>query len=208
MGLVEAKKMADNYWRNTDNVEDCELDNGNNRHNEPEVKPFGNMAEKRVAELYSRIKPVLRFKENRKDGKLEHVDYNGDLYYLQEQGHGKDWLYRTAYTWDPQAAGKAEGLEKLCEMPMKHSWAYYGFFKPSINEVMEQIPAQYLDEVVAFETLSDTAAITGDYHTATTVLYRGKDGYSPGGAGGRNRSASSRNNERRDDNDIWRNTDS
>ena len=50
-------------------------------------------------------------------------------------------LFGIAYTWDPKPAGKAKDVKPLCDITTYHTYGYYGFFKPSIAEVLAQIPA-------------------------------------------------------------------
>jgi len=80
-----------------------------------------------------------------------------------------------AYTWDPKTTRKAEGLVELTDINTYHSYGYYGFFKPSISEVLAQIPDEYMADCVAFETLKDSAQIDGEYHGAITRLYTSGD---------------------------------
>lgn len=116
-----------------------------------------------IQELAERIKPVVQFaRKGRCYIKL--VD-----------------LFKIAYTWDPKSADKATGLKSLCDITTYHTYGYYGMFKPSIAEVLAQIPAEHLDKVVAFEIVRnpETAddlnreleALNAGYHVATTRLY-------------------------------------
>lgn len=117
----------------------------------------------RIEELAERIKPVVQFgQENR--CYIKPVD-----------------LFNIAYTWDPKVADKATGLKSLCDITTYHTYGYYGFFKPSIAEVLAQIPAEHLDKVVAFEIVGspktaddlnrEHEALNAGYHVATTRLY-------------------------------------
>ena len=86
-----------------------------------------------------------------------------------------------AFTWNPKRDKKAKGLRFLRDIRTYHTYAYYGFFKPSIAEVIAQIPQELLDQVVAFEIIKhpETAAdlheeqkaLDAGYHVATTRLY-------------------------------------
>ena len=118
---------------------------------------------KRIQKLAERIKPVVQFASKGKRY-IKPVD-----------------LFGVAYTWDPKAANKAPGLKPLCDIITYHTYGYYGFFKPSIAEILAQIPAEHLDKVVAFEIVGspETAddlneeheALNAGYHVATTRLY-------------------------------------
>ena len=119
----------------------------------------------RVLELYSRIKPVVRFYR----GELSE-DGRGKLYHIKKVNP-----FNIAFTWDPKPLKIARGLEKIIDIETLHTWGYYGIFKPSIEEVLAQIPREYIDRVSAFETqlvsLDPSVAIRGDYHVAMTSLY-------------------------------------
>lgn len=87
-----------------------------------------------------------------------------------------------AYTWNPKPAGLAEGLEEIQDITTYHTWGHYSLFKPSIAEVLAAIPADIVDQVVAFEIIKwpetvddlnhDREALNAGYHRATTRLYR------------------------------------
>lgn len=121
------------------------------------------VVKERIQELAERIKPIVQFP---REGKcyIKPVD-----------------LFGIAYTWDPKSADKATGLKPLCDITTYHTYSYHGFFKPSIAEVLAQIPAEHLDKVVAFEIVEnpETAddlnrereALNAGYHVATTRLY-------------------------------------
>lgn len=121
------------------------------------------VSEERIRELADRIKPVVQFARK---GKC----------YIQPVD-----LFGVAYTWEPKPADKATGLKSLCDITTYHTYGYYGFFKPSVAEVLAQIPAEHLDKVVAFEIVRspDTVddlnqeheALNAGYHVAMTRLY-------------------------------------
>ncbi len=70
----------------------------------------------------------------------------GFLYYIQEVD-----LRGIAFIWDPKPTEIAEGLEPFEDITTYHTYGYYGFFKPSIAEVLAQIPLDKIDHVVSFE---------------------------------------------------------
>ncbi|KXK07542.1 MAG: hypothetical protein UZ21_OP11001001044 [Microgenomates bacterium OLB22] len=113
-----------------------------------------------VRQLALRIKPVVDF-GSRGKCYIKPVD-----------------LFNVAYTWAPIPAEKAPVFEVLCDITTYHSYGAPVFFKPSIAEVLAQIPAEYRDVVVAFEIdppgsirNMDDAAFLDGYHSATTRLY-------------------------------------
>ena len=89
----------------------------------------------------------------------------------------------TSYTWDPKydEERKVPQLKPLADITTYHSYGYYGLFKPSIAEVLAQIPEVLLQRVVAFEIVDrpETAedlnkhseALNAGYHFATTRLF-------------------------------------
>lgn len=121
------------------------------------------MSEQRILELARQIKPVVTFKE---EGScyIDPVD-----------------PFSESYLWDPQPADPATGLNVLCDITTYHPYGYYGSFKPSIAQVILQVPSEHLDRVVAFEivklpeTVEDLEAegeiFNSGYHVATTRLY-------------------------------------
>ncbi|MFH1533481.1 MAG: hypothetical protein ABID64_00945 [Nitrospirota bacterium] len=86
-----------------------------------------------------------------------------------------------AFTWNPKRAKRAKGLGVLRDIRTYHAYAYYGLFKPTIAEVIAQIPKELLDQVVAFEIIKhpetvadlnkEQEALDAGYHVATTRLY-------------------------------------
>ncbi|HEY4506152.1 MAG TPA: hypothetical protein VJJ24_01765 [Candidatus Paceibacterota bacterium] len=130
------------------------------------------ITDEHLRELAGRIKPVIQFKHRgfRRKGRryVKPVDLRG-----------------VAYTWDPKPARPARDLEPIVDITTYHSYGAPVFFKPSIAEVLAQIPAEYLDAVVAFEIVESPEhrddlyrdggeALNAGYHVATTRLYRRK----------------------------------
>jgi hypothetical protein len=123
----------------------------------PEVR------EERIKKLAERIKPVVKFARKGKCY-IEPVD-----------------PFEVAYTWNPQATTRATGLKPLCDITTYHTYSYSGFFKPSIAEVLAQIPNKHLGKVIAFEIVDspedvndlnrEHEAFNAGYHVARTRLY-------------------------------------
>ncbi len=120
------------------------------------------ITDERLAELAARIKPVVR---NR----------NNALAYIKPCG-----LRDEAFTWEPKITHKAANLVKHATIRTLHTYGYYGFFKPSIAEVLAQIPEDLIEQTVAFETFGpaaadalnkESAALNAGFHVATTNLY-------------------------------------
>lgn len=136
------------------------LANGKKGNWSPKVPEI---SERRILELAERIKPVVTFEQ---EGRcyIKPVD-----------------LFSESYTWDPEPASKANGLKLLCDITTYHPYGYYGSFKPSIAQVILQIPSEHLDKVVAFEIVkhpetpddldTESEIFNSGYHVATTRLY-------------------------------------
>jgi hypothetical protein len=128
---------------------------------------------RRIRELAKRIRPVVRFCQGAKG---LYRSPHGKRHYIKPVS-----LHTTAYTWDPVPTMVATGLKRICDITTYHSWSYYGFFKPSIAEVLAQIPEEHLDKVVAFEIVQkpesmedmrrESEAFNAGFHVAKTRLY-------------------------------------
>lgn len=120
------------------------------------------LTDARLAELVSRIKPVVEFK--------------GVKRYIEPVNPRN-----VAYTWDPKPADVAPAFKEVAEIQTFHTYGYIGFFKPSIAEVLAQIPEQLLDRVIAFELKTtpshvndlnaESEASNAGYHVAYATLY-------------------------------------
>jgi hypothetical protein len=121
------------------------------------------ISDEELAKLYRRIKPVIRF-------------WKLGLWYLWRQD-----LRTVAYTWSPKIKFPAFFMKPLKDITTFHGFGYHGFFKPSIAEVLAQIPADLVDKVVAFEIIEspetvddlnrESEALNAGYHVAVTRLY-------------------------------------
>jgi hypothetical protein len=153
----------------------------------PEQISIPKVPEKTIRELAKRIRPVMRFarvtpklakdddvtlKLDRK-GKLV-LDDRGSFYYLKPIP-----LFTTAFTWPgtPKPDLRAPRLQKIRTITTYHTWAYYGFFKPTISEVLSQIPEDIIDQVIAFELeppadpLEPWDIVQHGHHVAQTTFY-------------------------------------
>ena len=89
----------------------------------------------------------------------------------------------TAFTWDPNfdESRKVPEMKPLMDITTFHSYGYYGMFKPTIAEVLAQIPDVLVQRVVAFELVARPEnasdlnehpdALNDGYHVATARLY-------------------------------------
>lgn len=111
------------------------------------------MSTEEIAKWYTTIKPI--------------VHQNGIPYYLRELSIRE--LTRTAYTYHTEYTDYDEcvdynKLSVIADIKMLHTYNYYGFFKPTVGEVIRQIPKRMLKEVVAFEILAGALGINSIYH--------------------------------------------
>ena len=115
-----------------------------------------------VEELLQKIVPVVRF-----DGKLHYI---------------KKVDQQVVYTYYPMRTSEADDLEVLAEIPTSHPCYYHANFPVSLDEVAEQIPAEYRGEVVAVEVIIPNlddpsvldAAFQEKLHRTKTILYKRK----------------------------------
>lgn len=91
-------------------------------------------------------------------------------------------LRKTAFTWDPKGLRKVKGTAvDVATVQTLHTYGYYGMFKPSIAEVLCQMP-EGLDadgfEVIGPEDAADLnrehLALNEGFHVATTIFYKYK----------------------------------
>lgn len=124
-----------------------------------EVATLLEITDERIAELLKTIRPFVR-----KDGVLHDIKLPVDL-------------RNTAFKWDPEFTTSAEIYP--CDTQMittYHTAGYIMMFKPTIPEVLAQIPETLLPSVIGFEVLFNenfTENLTSDFygHRTKTVLY-------------------------------------
>ncbi|MBS3134181.1 hypothetical protein J4214_03035 [Candidatus Woesearchaeota archaeon] len=127
---------------------------------------------KNLEELMKKIKPVIRVSRvtNSKGSRLEE-DPDGDLYYIKPVEPRK-----VAFNWDPKPTRLAKSVnpnpyKKIITI---HDYGAPSLFKPSIAEVLAQIPEKDIKKCVAFETNLLGFTDSSSYHTAQTRLYEKK----------------------------------
>lgn len=132
------------------------------------------ISDEEMIKRYKQIKPV--------------ITVNGKLHYFRE--YTLEELSKISYLWDyeedvREEVGKdelevLEGRDFVC----LHSYSYYGFFKPSVGEVLSQIKEHDLPFVKAFEIIESpqtaddfhndsftSIAFDNGYHISTVRLY-------------------------------------
>lgn len=108
------------------------------------------------------IKPLLE-----QDGKVYFCESNCDH-------------FSQSYIWKAKIKEEIKDLIEIGSFWSLHHFAYYGFFKPTVAEVIRQIPFNMLSQVDYFlvrgpervEDLNDTIQyIHKGFHVARTILY-------------------------------------
>jgi len=132
--------------------------------------PF--MSDNEIANYYKTIKPIKRF--------------NSIPFYLRELTDKE--LTEICYTWIEKDSKFTEvdinQLSVLKELNILHKYCIYGIFKPSVGEVISQIPKELLNQVVAFEIIKHSGNVTDfglyceefndDFQVSTVRLYSKK----------------------------------
>lgn len=89
-------------------------------------------------------------------------------------------LRHEAFSWTPTITEPATDIVEIAKIRTLHRYGYYGFFKPSVAEVIAQIPEEWIERTVAFFTRgpADAAemnreieALNAGFHVAETTLY-------------------------------------
>ncbi len=113
------------------------------------------ISDDRLKELAKRIRPLMR-----RNGELRYVSVPRDL-------------RNTSFLWNarPKLWGRTSDLGYFASISTYHTFGYQGFFKPSVAEVLAQIPEDYLAQTVAFEVLGPWRVTADGYHVAVTRLY-------------------------------------
>ena len=124
------------------------------------------ISDEELMRRYEQIKPVIR------------VD--GKLHYLREYTL-QDLRYRSYY-WnrakDVREEVKEDELEvwKGKDFACLHSWNYYGFFMPSVGEVLSQINEYDVSKIKAFEII-ETPKTAADFHKDSFTDIAFNNGY-------------------------------
>ena len=108
------------------------------------------------------------------------VDINNKLYYIKKP----ETLCSTSFLWSPKTTVPAGNLEEVCTINTLHTYGYYGLFKPTVEEVLSQIPHCVVDEVIAFEVDGPKDAndlnkhkveLNEGFHVARTTFYKQRE---------------------------------
>ena len=95
----------------------------------------------RLKELYKLLKPIVT---------IDEMKYLLREFTLQE-------LRNRSYIWnraeDKRDVVDPSKLETVDDFLCLHTWGYYGFFKPSIAEVLSQAPENVIEQANTFEII-------------------------------------------------------
>jgi hypothetical protein len=138
-----------------------------------EIPPI---TDERLAALAARIRPVVHGAVPGSGGRPRVLE---ELWYIAPVDPRS-----VAFTWEPVPTERAERLHHLRTIHTLHTYGAPSFFKPSIAEVLAQIPADLDDSlIVAFKTegFGDVqairavphghAAFMAGYHIGVTTFY-------------------------------------
>lgn len=132
------------------------------------------MTKEDIAKWYEKIKPI--------------VCHNGDLMYMRE--FSPDELIHKSYTWfnKPEDFGDKVDLSTLSiftDVKMLHKFSFHGYFKPSVGEIIRQIPEEFRSLVDAFEIIYSPNGqpdfeifndeFNQNYHVSVVRLYQKSD---------------------------------
>lgn len=132
------------------------------------------MDENELVKCYAHISPIVK----KEDGKS---------FYLRRLSDKE--ISNKAYTWLTDKSDYGDEvdytkLEEIAVLSMLHTFGYYGFFKPSVAEVIRQIPCELLDQTIAFEMISkpntvadlnhSKEALNAGFHVSAVRLYKAK----------------------------------
>lgn len=127
------------------------------------------MSNAEIAHWYATINPIV-----------EHDTYLRKL--------SADELTNVAYTWLNKPSDYSDKvdfskLSVLEDIKMLHGYGSYVLFKPSVGEVIRQIPKEHLKKVIAFEIIDGAIAmnstfnaeLNAGFHVSIVRLYQAKD---------------------------------
>ena len=130
------------------------------------------MSKEDIVKWYSKMRPIVK-------------DEDLPRYLRDLKPHE---LTDVSYTWLTDSSDYADvvdysKLSALADVKMLHRYGYYVFFKPSVGEVIRQIPLEHLEKVVAFEIICGPIGMNttfnkefgAGYHVSIVRLYEEKN---------------------------------
>ncbi len=113
----------------------------------PEKIVIPEIDDKRLAELYRLLKPIVT---------IDEIKYLLKEFTLEQ-------LRNQTYIWncyeDKREIVDSNKLEPVEDFLCLHTWGYYGFFKPSIAEVLSQAPEKTICEANTFEIIESPKTV-------------------------------------------------
>ena len=136
----------------------------------PEKLIIPEISDKRLMELYKMLKPIVT---------IDEMKYLLKEYTLQQ-------LRYQSYIWnkheDKREIVDSSKLEPVEDFLCLHTWSYYGFFKPSIAEVLSQAPIDTIRYADVFEIIEQPKTradifrypevVNNDYHLSKVRSYK------------------------------------
>lgn len=117
-------------------------------------------SDKELQELYMNIKPIVT---------LGDIKYSLREFSLEE-------LRKISYIYhvsdNVREVIDKDKLETIKDINCLHTWAYYGLFKPTISEVLSQIPTDLVNKVNLFEIV-DYIANPRELHEYRNIINKG-----------------------------------
>jgi len=113
----------------------------------PTILYIPNIPEEKLLELYSNIRPIVKI--------------DGKKYLLKD--FKPEELREHSYIWDADKDKREiveeETLEIIQDFHCLHTWAYYGVFKPTIAEVLAQMPIESREQANFFEIVDQPRTV-------------------------------------------------
>lgn len=111
------------------------------------------ITDERVAEMLKTITPLVRKSNSYVKENVYYTDLVKPLHRITLPTN----LRGTAFTWDPEFLDEVDEstLVRIKLVGTYHTTGYHGVCKPSIVEVLAQIPEYMVDAVAAFEVCMD-----------------------------------------------------
>lgn len=133
------------------------------------------ISDERIAELLKTITPLVRKKTTYVVDGTIYADPITTLHRIKLP----DNLRKQSFTWSPEFLEEVDEsqFKRLCLVKTYHTTGHHSLAKPSIPEVLAQIPAYLVESTVAFEVCMDheiTEFVDQDGfygHGFITILY-------------------------------------
>ena len=133
------------------------------------------ISDEKLAALLANISPLVRKRSGAVTG-TPFADAEKSLHRIKLPANVRD----VSFIWDPELLSPVDerNLQILRLIPTYHTAGYIGLCKPTIAEVLAQIPEELVASVAAFEVCVDNGVvelIDSEYfrgHRLITILYQ------------------------------------